>query len=73
VIGKETCCIQLCTFLPFTVERIGSIFHKSSHFIIKYVYSTKRNYILTALCFITVNPMYVVGMWMQECRHKKVH
>ena len=33
VIGKEPCWIQLCSFLPFTVEGIGSIFHKSPHFI----------------------------------------
>jgi hypothetical protein len=50
------------------MEGAGSIFHKSPHFIIiKYVYSVQRNYILTALRFIAVNPVYVVGMWMQEC------
>jgi hypothetical protein len=56
------------SFLPFTVKGIGSIFHKSPHFItIKYVHSAQRNYILTALHFITINPMYFVGTWMQEC------
>jgi len=33
----------------------------------------KRNYIFTATHFITINTMYVVGMWMQECWYQKVH
>jgi len=55
VIGKEPCYIQLCSFLPFTVEGIGSIFHKSPHFIVKYVYSEQRNCTFTAVHFITIN------------------
>lgn len=74
VIGKEPCWIQLCSFLPFAVEGIGSIFHKSPHFINDKIclLNTKE---LHPHCTVLHyhKPNVDFGMWMQEYWHQQVH